>query len=167
MVLCVCLALRGTSNMPSRETSSRQWPVAGWSGARSALRALSFWTRSRLDGRFAASGWTLHNKITKKVTSIVECMIRSRRYFLIVLMPFQNKVKGFLKLVTAWGSRTVRQIASWPDAIKHCQWGPRAYIIVYTILPPSPVVLWIELDGKPKWLPLNFGYHDVMRTTLL
>ena len=30
-------------------------------------------------------------------------------------------------------------------------------------LRPSQVILWLELDGKPKWLPLNFGYHDVMR----
>ena len=37
-------------------------------------------------------------------------------------------------------------------------------VTVHTILPPSPVILWIELGGKPKWLPLNFGYHDVMRT---
>ena len=29
---------------------------------------------------------------------------------------------------------------------------------------PSPVILWIELGGKPKWLPSNFGHHDVMRT---
>ena len=29
-------------------------------------------------------------------------------------------------------------------------------------LPPSAVILWIELGGKPKWLPLIFGYHDVM-----
>ena len=28
----------------------------------------------------------------------------------------------------------------------------------------SPVILWISLGGKPKWLPLKFGYHDVMRT---
>ena len=27
---------------------------------------------------------------------------------------------------------------------------------VYTKLPPSPVILWIELDGKPKWLPMEF-----------
>ena len=25
-----------------------------------------------------------------------------------------------------------------------------------------PVILWIELGGKPIQLPLNFGYHDVM-----
>ena len=31
----------------------------------------------------------------------------------------------------------------------------------------QPVILWIELGDKPKWLPLNFGYHDVMRTTPL
>ena len=41
------------------------------------------------------------------------------------------------------------------------QWNLSAYV---TILPPSPVILWIELGGKPKWLPLNFGYHDVMCT---
>ena len=31
-------------------------------------------------------------------------------------------------------------------------------------IPTQPVILWIELGGKPKWLPLNFGFHDVMRT---
>ena len=38
------------------------------------------------------------------------------------------------------------------------------YVIVHTILPPNPVILWREPDGKPTWLPLNFGYHDVMCT---
>ena len=28
----------------------------------------------------------------------------------------------------------------------------------------QPVILWILLGGKPKWLPLNFGLNDVMRT---
>ena len=28
----------------------------------------------------------------------------------------------------------------------------------------QPINLMTELVGKPKWLPLNFGYHDVMRT---
>ena len=28
----------------------------------------------------------------------------------------------------------------------------------------QPVILWIPLGGKPKWLPLNFGFNDVMRT---
>ena len=27
----------------------------------------------------------------------------------------------------------------------------------------QPVILWILLGGKPKWLPLNFGFNDVMR----
>ena len=31
----------------------------------------------------------------------------------------------------------------------------------------QPVILWIELGGKPKWLPLNFGFNDVMRTAPL
>ena len=38
------------------------------------------------------------------------------------------------------------------------------YVIAHTILPPSAVILWIELGGKSKWLPLNFGYHDIMHT---
>ena len=28
----------------------------------------------------------------------------------------------------------------------------------------QPVILWIPLGGKPKWLLLNFGFNDVMRT---
>ena len=28
----------------------------------------------------------------------------------------------------------------------------------------SPVILWISLGGKPKWLSWKFGYHDVMCT---
>ena len=35
------------------------------------------------------------------------------------------------------------------------RWGQCAHVIVHTILPPGRV---------QKWLPLNFGYHDVMRT---
>ena len=44
------------------------------------------------------------------------------------------------------------------------QWGLCAHVIIHTILPPSPVIFWIELGGKPKWLPLNFGCHEAMRT---
>ena len=40
-------------------------------------------------------------------------------------------------------------------------WDLCECVIVHTILPPSPVILWIELGGKPKWLPFNSGYHDV------
>ena len=28
----------------------------------------------------------------------------------------------------------------------------------------QPVILWTLLGGKPKWLPLNFGFNNVMRT---
>ena len=28
----------------------------------------------------------------------------------------------------------------------------------------QPVILWTLLGGKPKWLPLNLGFNDVMRT---
>ena len=37
-------------------------------------------------------------------------------------------------------------------------------------LSPSSVISWIELGGgggrggKSKWIPLNFGYHEVIRT---
>ena len=42
--------------------------------------------------------------------------------------------------------------------------GMCTYVITHTVLPPSPAILWIELGGKSKWLPLNFGYHDFMCT---
>ena len=45
------------------------------------------------------------------------------------------------------------------------EWGLCEYVIVHTILGGSPVILWISLGGKPKWLPLKFGYHDVMHTS--
>ena len=44
------------------------------------------------------------------------------------------------------------------------KWGLCEYIIVHTKLPPSPVILWIELGGKLKWLQLSFAYNDVMHT---
>ena len=44
------------------------------------------------------------------------------------------------------------------------KWDLWAYVIVHTTLPPSPVILWIELGGKPKWLPLKVGHHEVMCT---
>ena len=28
----------------------------------------------------------------------------------------------------------------------------------------QPVILWILLGGKSKWLPLRFGFNEVMRT---
>ena len=45
------------------------------------------------------------------------------------------------------------------------QWGLCECVIVHTILGGSPVIVWISLDGKPKWLPLKLGYDDVMRTS--
>ena len=32
-------------------------------------------------------------------------------------------------------------------------WGLCEYVIVHTILPPSPVILWREMGGKPN------GFH--------
>ena len=45
------------------------------------------------------------------------------------------------------------------------QYGVCEYVKVHTILGGSPVILWISLGDKPKWLPLKFGYHDVMGTS--
>ena len=42
--------------------------------------------------------------------------------------------------------------------------GRCAYTILHTVCAIQSVILWIELGGKPKWLPLNFGYLEVMRT---
>ena len=49
------------------------------------------------------------------------------------------------------------------DFAEHLQWGLCEYVIVHTNLGGSPVILWISLGGKPKWHPLKFGYHDVIR----
>ena len=61
--------------------------------------------------------------------------------------------------------REVRGGQHW--ATRKRQWGLCKYVIVHTIWGGSPVILWISLGGKPKWLPLKFGYHDVMRTSPL
>ena len=53
-------------------------------------------------------------------------------------------------------------------SVKDAEMGPVCeYVIVHTILGGSPVILWISLGGKLKWLTLKFGYHDVMRTSPL
>ena len=46
------------------------------------------------------------------------------------------------------------------------QWGLCEYVIVHTILGGSPVILWISLGGKPKWLPLKFGYYNAHKPHL-
>ena len=45
--------------------------------------------------------------------------------------------------------------------------GACAKTSLFTLLPPSPVIYWIELGpgGKPKWLPSDVGYHDEMCTS--
>ena len=42
--------------------------------------------------------------------------------------------------------------------------GPVLMLIHSYHFATQPVILWIELGAKPKWLPLNFRNHDVMRT---
>ena len=66
----------------------------------------------------------------------------------------------FKVLLKTYVSSTIQSIL--PFAM---QWGLCEYVIVHTILGGSPVILWISLGGKPKWLPLKFGCHDVMRTS--
>ena len=66
--------------------------------------------------------------------------------------------------VDAWlESETPRSISR-QSLNMHSRWSLCSYVIVHTILLPSPVISWIELRCKPKWLPWNFLYHDVMRT---
>ena len=71
-----------------------------------------------------------------------------------------------LVLVVLSRKTEVRKSLDWlvfsPEEVK---WGLCEYVIVHTILGGSPVILWISLGGKPKWLPLKFGYHDVIRTS--
>ena len=44
------------------------------------------------------------------------------------------------------------------------QWGPVRIRHSIRDFATQPVIFWILLGGKPKWLPLNFGFNDVMRT---
>ena len=48
--------------------------------------------------------------------------------------------------------------------LKNAKWGPCAYVKVNGKIATQPVILWILLAGKLKWLPLNFGFNDRMRT---
>ena len=57
-----------------------------------------------------------------------------------------------------WASGTV--------CAKDLELGLCAYVIVRTILPPGPAILWIALCGTPKMLPMKFGYNDVIHTAL-
>ena len=60
-------------------------------------------------------------------------------------------------------ARAARRVIENPRRMS--KWGLCEYVMVHTIWGGSPVILWISLGGKPKWLPLKFGYHDVMRTS--
>ena len=53
----------------------------------------------------------------------------------------------------------------WQIKFSSSQWGLCEYVIIHTFLPPSLVISWIELGGKPKWRPLDFAYRDVMGTS--
>ena len=66
-----------------------------------------------------------------------------------------------------WSDHQEMSEVSWKkyEMQKRMQWGLCEYVVVHTFLGGSPVILWISLDGKPKWLLLKFGYHDVMCTS--
>ena len=44
-------------------------------------------------------------------------------------------------------------------------WGPCALCHSIRENATQLVIVWIELGDKPKWLPLNFGFNDVMMCT--
>ena len=46
--------------------------------------------------------------------------------------------------------------------------GLGEYVTAHTKLPPSRVILWIdiELGGKPKWLPLRYHYFNAHKLQL-
>ena len=52
---------------------------------------------------------------------------------------------------------------TFPNLVKPFQWLKCDYVKFHTFLPPSPVIVWVELDDKSKWLPSDSGYNDVMR----
>ena len=43
--------------------------------------------------------------------------------------------------------------------------GGHAHYVIVGENATQPVILWIELGDKPKWLPLNFEFNDVMMRT--
>ena len=45
------------------------------------------------------------------------------------------------------------------------KWSLCEYVIFHTIVRHGQNILWVDLGGKPKWLPLNSGYHDRMSTS--
>ena len=84
--------------------------------------------------------------------------------WLITLIPLDLKESWNFKCMSMYNCSRSRGIymLSTKAAI---QWGPAVRIrqSIWEIA-TQPVILWILLGGKPKWLPLNFGFNDVMRT---
>ena len=76
---------------------------------------------------------------------------------------FSSEVKrcrllGILKIPTSCSKALApRKLHHKTQTHCACQWGVCEYVIVQTILGGSPVILWISLGGKPKWLQLKFG----------
>ena len=80
----------------------------------------------------------------------------------------QHKDGGFpVSCVRSWPMIASLPIQRWTGSLvkEQDQLGPVYFVIVHTKFPLQPVILWIELGGKSKWLPLTFGYCDMMRTT--
>ena len=66
------------------------------------------------------------------------------------MFSFRVVLKDFAGLVAAAHIHVVNK--------SHC--GLSVRICRSHEIATQPVILWIELGGKPKWLPLNSGYHD-------
>ena len=92
-------------------------------------------------------------------------------YFLYFILTLSQP--GFLcskRKTGEMGKNTVALLRIHSDEVflKTCpKWGQCEHVMVHTIFGGSPVmiILWISLGGKPKWNPLKFGYHDVMRNS--
>ena len=72
-----------------------------------------------------------------------------------------GKEQGKIKTASRQQRSSIQEGVVWYN----WDWHRRAYAIVHTNLPrANPVILWIKLGGKPKWLPLNFSCHDFLHT---
>ena len=75
------------------------------------------------------------------------------------------KYQLILATIKCWYSQSLHVLVRCCARINQGEPHTFSFVIVHTILGGSPVILWISLGGKPKWLPLKFGYHDVMHTS--
>ena len=115
------------------------------------------WTRlKRLFGSLEGEGEGEKEMGSEALAETEKNRQASLRHFPLKLSPFPSPLIFRLKLRSYFFALT---------PLHTRKWGLCEYVIVHTFLATQPVILWIELGSKPKWLPLNTGYRDVMRTT--